>query len=97
MKGVALLLAVVTYFALGMVTDPIHDALFLSHTSIQDGVEDCNMAIGRYMECEVEDGVRAYESTGWAILGNAFSLLTTLVRFACAYLVYRVLVGSQRK
>lgn len=87
---IAIISAVVVYFALSFATDPLHDALFLSHTSIQDGVLVCD-GISRERECWTEDNVRAYVHRGWAILGSLFALFLGLVRAGAGFLIYRLL------
>lgn len=76
--------AVATFFLLALVTNPVHDWFFWSHTSIQDGVEVCD----GYGDCWTEDGVRAYQSTGWAILGHTVALGFLLLRLGIGYYVY---------
>lgn len=84
---VALAVSIATYFAIAILTDPIHDYIFFDHTSVQDQISSCN-----YNDCITEDKVRAYNSTGWAIVGNIFALLTTLFRILVAYVVYKHLL-----
>jgi hypothetical protein len=86
-------LAVVLFFWLGFATNPLHDYLFLSHTSIQDGVEVC-----RQDDCWTEDHVRAYTSHGWALFGNSVALAFLAARAFVSLLAYVTLkqVGESR-
>ena len=93
---VSVVAGLLTYVMIGVhITDGLHDLLFLQHTSIQDGVESCTGA-GRFMECETEDGVRAYNSMFWSILGNSFALFTTALRIGAGYLVFRLLAPRHK-
>lgn len=77
--ALAALVGLITYALLRLVTDPIHDALFLSHTIVVDAADD----------------EREYSSWFWQVLGNSFALLTTLARGLGGYFVgvffYRLL------
>jgi hypothetical protein len=77
-----------------MVTNPLHDYFFLSHTSIQEGIETCR-GIGVARECWTEDGVRAYDSRFWAFLGNTFGFVTLAIRLCASYLAYRLIAGRR--
>ena len=79
----ALALAILAFFLTGLFTNWLHDLIFLSHTSIQDNIEVCSNG-----DCTTEDGVRAYVSNGWALVGNSVSLLLLGARGAVGLFVY---------
>lgn len=86
----ALVAGVATYFALGLLTAPLHEAIFFKHTSIQDGITSCS-GIGELFECVTEDGIRAYNNEGIALLGNAVSLLLFGLRIGAGFFIYRLI------
>lgn len=77
--ALAVLIGVLVFALLSFVADPIHDALFLSHTVVVDAADD----------------EREYTSWFWQVLGNSFALFTTFVRGLGGYFVgvfvYRLL------
>lgn len=82
-KWSAVALATLVFFLLGIVTGWFHDLLFMSHSSIQDGVEVCD-----WHDCWTEDGVLAYTSRGWALAGNTFAFAMLAVRGFAAFIAY---------
>lgn len=77
-------------FIFGILTVPFnyfHDEMFLAHTSIQDRVPECTG--GRYGDCESLDGVRAYDTQFWAVIGNSVGLIFDAFKFAAAYFAFR--------
>ena len=88
-------IGVCVFFALRFATDPIHDWLFLSHTSIQNDISVCS-AGGADTDCWTEDDARAYDTRWWAIAGNAVALLLAGMRAAIGYYVYLRILPSPK-
>ena len=87
---VALVAGVGAYFALGLLTVPLHDAIFSKYTFIQDGITTCS-GVGELRDCVTEDGVRAYNNRMVALLGNAVSLVLFGLRVGFAYFIFRLI------
>lgn len=94
---VAAAAAVLVFFvSQAFIFGPLHDLMFLPHTSIQDNVQSC-VGTGASLECDSEDGVRAYNSRGWAILGNSVGLLFLALRCLMSYGAFRLVRGKFRR
>ena len=69
----------VAFALLHLLTDPVHDYLFLSHTIVVDAADD----------------EREYTSWFWQVLGNSFAVFTTIARgvvgYVVGYVTYQVL------
>lgn len=78
-------LATLTYFLLGIATNWSHDLLFFPHTSIQNGLDDCDF-----------EPCRAYISQGWALAGNAFGIAMIAIRGGAAIIIYVLLFERGR-
>lgn len=89
-------LAILVFFgSQALIFGPLHDLMFLRHTSIQDNVTSC-VGAGPTLECDSEDGVRAYSSRGWAILGNSVGLVFLALRGLIGYGAFRLVRGRIR-
>jgi hypothetical protein len=79
MLALCIVLGLVIFGFLRLLTDPIHDALFLSHSIVVD----------------VADDEREYTSWFWQVLGNSFAVATTLARglagYVFGYVAYQAL------
>lgn len=87
---IALVAGVGGFVALGLLTNPLHDAIFFKHTSIQDGITTCS-GVGELRDCVTEDGVRAYNNHAIALLGNAVSLILLGLRAGAGYFIFRLI------